>query len=80
MKKLTPVLIILTIVCSGCSKRIPRTDTFVGQNMQVGTIQVIVDDSAIGEDRNEVFDKVQGEIQIKSKLEEVLTKSQLIST
>jgi hypothetical protein len=78
MPKLIAALIILTL-CTGCAKRVPRTDTFVGQNLKVGTIQVTALDAEIGEDRNNVFDKVQGESQIKNKLDEIFTKLQMMN-
>lgn len=69
---------VIILLCTGCSKRVPRTDTFVAQNLKVGTIAVTVDESAIGEDRSDVFDKIQGETALTNKLQETLTKANLI--
>ena len=78
MRRLVAALIIISVF-TACSKRVPRPDTFEGQKLQVGAIQVTALDAEIGEERNNVFDKVQGEAQIKNKLTEILTKLQMMN-
>ena len=68
-------LVFLSLV--SCSARTPKVDSFYGQGMKVGKVEVIADKQAMDSERLNVLDKLNGENVLRLKIIELLRQNQL---
>ncbi len=73
MGKRIVLMVIAIIMLIGCTRRVPRTDTFQAQGLKVGQIAVRVAEGALDNRREEVFTKAEGAKLLREDLTGLLT-------
>lgn len=75
MKKL--FVIGLLVLTTGCSKRVPLSETFSGQGLKVGSVSISM--AELAEEREDRAQRIELDSQLKRQTEEVLAQHKLLN-